>query len=1003
MGRELKCPICLSLLNSAVSLTCNHMFCGPCISQSMKSVSNCPVCKVPYHRREVRPAPHMDNLVSIYRGMESAAGVNIFTTQTVVSKKSDEHIQDEPERGKNLIQEKVKAGHRKAKKRKSGKQRKESTNDDGKISYSQSSMEPSCPTKKRVHVTLYPPIETPLRPEKFPKLAGPTNEKSVGGTSYNVPEDGSNALKEKIVVNDEGEPIFSPFFWLREEEEDESDGTLEKLSSQQTLDTPSHHKIPCFSDMKDSDDDSSVKSTQIGEAQSKAEGVGGFDSEIFYWTQRACSPEIYLTPTKKAADKVPLHNIQENDGEAIAQSPMLISEEIVNSEIKKSSGEAENDRAISATHTIITGGQRPKTRVKRIRLGRPLEENSNKGKASVCGRKGIVGKAPNNKTTRKDDTGIANGIPESDLDGVLLVAPCDSTKAAENLDHKDHENTLLSARKNAKRCKKINQNIQRKRVKILTDPVVDSETKIRQVITEIKGNEEMGKELTPLSCNEPGNSRMGKKTNSRRKHEKSSIDDYDQDVGHPATEHVNVQLPVLSSQRRKKEIKINSGNKSGRSRTKGQKFKSLENVSVNVPRSDGTALDNSTKVQDHVLRKCKSIPDQAHCSFCQSNEDTEVSGEMIHYFNGNPVASNHNGGANVIHSHKNCTEWAPNVYFENECALNLSAELTRSKKIKCCCCGIKGAALGCYEKSCRKSFHYTCARLIKQCRWDEENFVMLCPLHSSSKLPNEVPKAEKQTRKKSALKRENREHVVAKPGPDPSKRWKWPLGVSCKWVLCCSGLNHAEKEIILEFIKLTGISVAKTWTPTTTHVIASTDENGAYGRTIKTLMAVLEGKWILNIDWIKACMKVMTMVDEEQYEIKVDRHGIKDGPRLGRLRIINKEPKLFSTLEFYFIGDFKPSYKSYLQELVITGGGTILYRKPISMYQGRLPNRSSSCKTIIVYSLEPPENSDASQISSILDCRRSDAQSLANATGAKVAGHSWILDSAAGCKLQRFD
>ncbi|KAK1308412.1 hypothetical protein QJS10_CPA09g00654 [Acorus calamus] len=733
-------------------------------------------------------------------------------------------------------------------------------------------MEPSCPTKKRVHVTPYPPIETPLRPEKFPKLAGPTNERNVGGTSYNVPEDGSNALKEKIVVNDEGEPIFSPFFWLREEEEDESDGTLEKLSSQQTLDTPTHHKIPCFSDMKDSDDDSPVKSTQIGEAQSKDEGVGAFDSEIFYWTQRACSPEIYLTPTKKAADKVLLHNIQENDGEVVAQSPMLISEEMVNSEIKKSSGEAENDSAISATNTITTRGQRPKTRVKRIRLGRPLEENSNKGKASVCGRKGIVGKAPNNKTTRKDDTGIAN----------------------------DHENTLLPARKNAKRCKKINQNIQRKRVKILTDPVVDSETKIRQVIAEINGKEEMGKELTPLSCNEPGNSRMGKKTNSRRKHEKSSIDtnvtklieevsdDYDQDAGHPATEHVHVQLPVLSSQR---------------------------------------PLDNSTKVQDHVLRKCKSIPDQAHCAFCQSNEDTEVSGEMIHYFNGNPVASNHNRGANVIHSHKNCTEWAPNVYFENECALNLSAELTRK----------------------------------------------------------------------------NREHVVAKPEPDPSKRWKWPLGVSCKWILCCSGLNHAEKEIILEFIKLTGISVAKTWTPTITHVIASTDENGAYGRTIKTLMAILEGKWILNIDWIKACMKVMTMVDEEQYEIKVDRHGIKDGPRLGRLRIINKEPKLFSALEFYFIGDFKPSYKGYLQELVITGGGTILHRKPISVNQERLPNRSSSRKTIIVYSLEPPENSDASQISSILDCRHSDAQSLANATGAKVAGHSWILDSVAGCKLQRFN
>lgn len=36
---------------------------------------------------EIRPAPHMDNLVSIYKGMEVASGVNIFITQNVVSSK----------------------------------------------------------------------------------------------------------------------------------------------------------------------------------------------------------------------------------------------------------------------------------------------------------------------------------------------------------------------------------------------------------------------------------------------------------------------------------------------------------------------------------------------------------------------------------------------------------------------------------------------------------------------------------------------------------------------------------------------------------------------------------------------------------------------------------------------------------------------------------------------------------------------------------------------------
>ena len=39
---------------------------------------------------------------------------------------------------------------------------------------------------------------------------------------------------------------------------------------------------------------------------------------------------------------------------------------------------------------------------------------------------------------------------------------------------------------------------------------------------------------------------------------------------------------------------------------------------------------------------------------------------------------------------------------------------------------------------------------------------------------------------------------------------------------------------------------------------------------------------------IKACMKVMQLVDEEPYEITVDIHGIRDGPRLGRLRLLNQ-------------------------------------------------------------------------------------------------------------------
>jgi BRCA1-associated RING domain protein 1 len=121
---------------------------------------------------------------------------------------------------------------------------------------------------------------------------------------------------------------------------------------------------------------------------------------------------------------------------------------------------------------------------------------------------------------------------------------------------------------------------------------------------------------------------------------------------------------------------------------------------------------------------------------------------------------------------------APNVFFQDDNAINLESELMRSRRIKCSFCGIKGAALGCYEKSCRKSFHVPCAKKTPECRWDyvrmliqlsktlhlkyailtilfflQDNFVMLCPLHASSKLLSEVHISQSNLKRKSVLQR----------------------------------------------------------------------------------------------------------------------------------------------------------------------------------------------------------------------------------------------------------
>lgn len=50
---------------------------------------------------------------------------------------------------------------------------------------------------------------------------------------------------------------------------------------------------------------------------------------------------------------------------------------------------------------------------------------------------------------------------------------------------------------------------------------------------------------------------------------------------------------------------------------------------------------------------------------------------------------------------------------------------------------------------------------------------------------------------------------------------------------------------------------------------------------------------------IIASLEATEYVDEQQYEIKIDTHGIVDGPKLGRLRILNKVTS-FSRFQVHF-------------------------------------------------------------------------------------------------------
>lgn len=53
---------------------------------------------------------------------------------------------------------------------------------------------------------------------------------------------------------------------------------------------------------------------------------------------------------------------------------------------------------------------------------------------------------------------------------------------------------------------------------------------------------------------------------------------------------------------------------------------------------------------------------------------------------------------------------------------------------------------------------------------------------------------------------------------------------------------------LINFASKIGATVTKFWTPDVTHVVAATDSNGACARTLKVLMGILNGLWILRMD-----------------------------------------------------------------------------------------------------------------------------------------------------------
>ncbi|CAI9760072.1 unnamed protein product [Fraxinus pennsylvanica] len=924
----------------------------------------------------------MDNLVSIYKSMEVASGVNIYVSQTAtLTKLSDEENQQDPRKicgiqdnGKSPM-ETIDLENQKRRQRKGSKRPLKSDQKD----FGSDLMKPSFPTKKRVQLPKHLSLESPTQPEK---LEGRTNEVSI-----NEPQKPHPIQKDMPIVNEKGDPVFTPFFWLREEEHVEK--SSQYSDEDKLIDTPPD--VPCFSDMKDSDDEVPSKISPKGKTCILSNNTDFIDSEMFEWTQRPCSPELYSSPIEMQVEDTEERGAVEAEAASANETTRLKLKPKKRGKKGNGKGSGEVNSSFPASSSPLSkilhnkpGMRKPSRRVsnmtgsskskKSLRSMCEVTEDPNQlqnvTEQKMQAKTGKKKKASNlrvkNCVNNQNDCSEANihGRTQESIatlsDGVEPLTMGNKTALADFSASLNQQECSAESH-HLKKCCKSYKNCE----KTIAYPQIDSDrSKARKLKTGV------------------ANRRCEKNCNNRLRHLKKVKFSEDVSEANYEDNPQNLQKKAMME-----------------SQTFG-------NLGAN---HDCVLSDNPSKAEKAVsalsgvlLQKCGTSTNKFQCAFCHSAEESEASGVMVHYLKGKLVAESQNGSSDIIHVHKNCTEWAPNVFFEDDCVINLEAEMGRSRRIKCCCCGIKGAALGCYEKSCRKSFHVPCAKLTPECRWDYQNFVMLCPLHASCQLPNEMLGSQSKQKRKSVAERQSHIHqpqVTKNRESTTTLQWRCH-GKTKNLVLCCSTLTDVEKETVSEFAKLSGVTILKSWDLSVTHVIASTDENGTCRRTLKFLMGVLEGKWILSIEWIKACMKSGEFVDEQHYEIGVDIHGIRDGPRLGRLRLINKQPKLFDGFKFFFMSDFEPSCKGYLHDLVIAAGGKVLSRKPVSGDEAILPLRPSVSTTFIIYSLELPENCKAANRNLILNDRRNNAKFLASCTGAVVASNSWIMNSIAGHKLQ---